>query len=286
VSYGVLACPKCGEAADLGVSMPRFSTRPEHAVDRITCRHCGLMVIPEELVREMRFDILRGGAPSVSSAAVPVTPGPTYTALGVANGVNSAGAGTNDMGSGALYTPGAGNTLVVLLHYDQAFASLSGVKFGTTPMDLRTSVLFGNATNRMLEVYTLQGCPAGSLTIFGDDSLGGPMLDWEMTVVAMNAPAIYDRSISASGHGTAPSSGATPATTQPGELLVGCAAWEGFSPSGTWDNAFTAGQQTTIATNSIEDSSKNVLATGAYTASKTGSTNASWAAACVTFRSV
>ena len=72
MSHVILTCPKCGEPANFGVGMPRFSTRPEHQVDRITCRRCGLTTIPEELVPEDRKKIY-GGSEPLTGPVLPIT---------------------------------------------------------------------------------------------------------------------------------------------------------------------------------------------------------------------
>jgi hypothetical protein len=282
VSYGVLACPKCGEAADHGVSMPRFSTRPEHAVDRITCRHCGLMVIPEELVLKRHDSVLRGTIPAA---------GGTHTAIGrIARGTNS---GTATDSSGA-YTAATGitvgttgSTLVVSMSAAENISQTLGMKWNGVAMSSAATVTDPVSFNS-LHVYLLQNATAGTGSLVVDDG-GASTGRWEVVATEITAPAAvsFDKQAADFGTSTAPSSGNTAATTQANEMLLGFIWRANATITGITSGTMTAGTQGQTVTQlgrSVEEYYLSVLSTGAYNAAKSGCTLSDWLAAIVTLK--
>lgn len=103
----------------------------------------------------------------------------------------------------------------------------------------------------------------------------------------------FDRSSTNTGASTAPSSGATPLTTQADELLIGVVGTEGpeTDTPGNWLNSFVAGPRlgttgSTIAASNVTVSMgyRVVNATGSYTAAKENIQGRSWSAGIATFR--
>jgi hypothetical protein len=282
VSYGVLACPKCGEAADLGVSMPRFSTRPEHAVDRITCRHCGLMVIPEELVLKRHDSVLRGTIPATTIVAPPhVSIG--RTARGSGTGLSTDGSGAYQISAGVTVGK-TGSTLAVFFAYDESLSGgpISGMTWNGIAMGQGASAAF---TSR-ISCFVLENASAATGAILVDDMLNGPQGAWEFfaTEIPGAAVASFDKQAGSSGISTTPSSGNTPATTQAAELLLGAVWRKNGTITGAFSGSFSQGQTATQAGRSLEECYRIVSATGAYAAAKTGCANSEWLSVLATFK--
>ncbi len=108
------------------------------------------------------------------------------------------------------------------------------------------------------------------------------------------AAAPFDKTSSANGTGTAPDSGASPATTQNDELLIGLVGTIGpvEDDAGTWGGGFTPGQRVgttggAAASNvTVSEAYKVVSATGAYSAAKSGITSRPWYAEIRTMRGI
>ena len=148
----------------------------------------------------------------------------------------------------------------------------------------------GNVRTYLFAAYNVNPFDSGStLTINAS-----PAVTARVAVAALfrglaNSGAL-DQIHSGTGSSATPSSGATAATTQPDELLIGVIGTEGpvEDAAGTWDSSFTAGPRD--GTSGTDDTNlaislgfKIVSATGAYTASKSGVTSRDWGALIATF---
>lgn len=136
-----------------------------------------------------------------------------------------------------------------------------------------------------LEVWVAYNIPGGAAqTVTATDSGGGVdslIIVEEWSGAATSSAA--DKSIGATGSGTALSSGASATTTQANELVIGAGVVSG-------NVVMTAGSgytnlnkvNTTFTTLAFE--SKVVAATGAQTAAMTSGTTGSWACQVATFK--
>jgi hypothetical protein len=112
------------------------------------------------------------------------------------------------------------------------------------------------------------------------------------SVAGLLSASTLDKIASASGNSASPSSGSTAATTRPDEFLYGCVSTNGdvAETAGTWSNSFTNGQRngTTGGSAGVDmtasEGYKQVSATGAYAAAKTGITSQQWQAAIATYK--
>ena len=281
MSYSKMTCPYCGVDVPNRVDMP---TRTY--VDRFTCSTCGETTLREELVKESRFSLLRGGgAPSTA----PPTPPPVHvpigrTARGAGNGATTDGSGLFQIA--ANITVGAtGSTLVVMFARNENGGAVIGMTWAGIPMSEKAVAT--SSSFIVLSCFVLENATAGTDFLVVDDSLGA-VTSYLYTATEVTAPAVasFDKKASATGTGTAPSSGNTPATTQAAELLVGGIWRSNATINGTLQGSFTQGQTTTRAApgNSLEEVYRIVSATGTYAAAKTGSTSAVWAAVLATFK--
>jgi len=104
------------------------------------------------------------------------------------------------------------------------------------------------------------------------------------------ADAPLDKTAGATGNGTSPSSGAAATTAQTHEVLVGAVGMVTVAADvgGTWGGSFSNGQKANsgggASDGAISEGYRIVTATGAYTASKTGTVSAPWGALIVTYR--
>lgn len=146
----------------------------------------------------------------------------------------------------------------------------------------------------VLELYRLDNAPGGTGSLVADFSSTGPVDTVTMIATEITGPgtAPFDKSIGATGNGTAPNSGASPVTSLPNELLSGWFAIEGpvedIPPS--WLNGFSAGQRggtTGGGANSnitLFEGFLIVGAIGSYAAAGSGmSPSRTWAALLLTF---
>ena len=286
MSFGVMVCPACGEPADFGVSMPRFSTRPEHQVDRITCRRCGLTTLPEELVLEKHRNILKGGPLSI-----PATPPPVH--VPVSRVARGKGTGTSTDASGAYaisasVTVGTtGSTLIVFIGADESGGSVTSVTWNGTLMSAGPAVSEFSTFNS-LRCFVLSNASAGTGALVIDD--GGIQIGrWEFVAseVVGAAASSLDVSASATGTSTAPSSGNTAATSQAAEMLFGV-IWRAKSViDGNTAGSIlisTLGQTTTQTGRSMEEYFKVISSIGSYNAAKSGCTSSLWLAIAVTIK--
>ena len=150
----------------------------------------------------------------------------------------------------------------------------------------------GSIRTYIFAAYNVNPLPSGSsITI-----TASPAVTARAAVVALFSGLadsdVFDQMQTGYGTSTAPSSGATPTTTQADELLVGVVGTEGpdGDTAGAWDGSFLAGPRlgttgSTADTNlTVSLGYRIVSDTGAYTASKTGITSRDWGAMIATFR--
>lgn len=197
--------------------------------------------------------------------------------------------GTNTV-FGSLVTTGAvtttpGNMLVAIAEADTVVANgitVSDNKGNTWARVISTAL----AATFDLEVWVCKNITSGgaSHTVSASDSGGGVdslLIVEEWSGQDTTAPS--DKSIGATGSSTALSSGASAATTQAAELVIGAGV-----VSGNVTMALGAGYtnltrvNTTFSTLAFE--SKVVAATGAQTAAMTAGTAGSWVCQVATFK--
>jgi Concanavalin A-like lectin/glucanases superfamily len=141
-------------------------------------------------------------------------------------------------------------------------------------------------------IYSAYISSGGTNTITVTIPNSGDIAFWASKWTGMASSSTLDQHVGTTGSGTSPSSGASGATTQAPEVLIGNVGIQTDSGgSGTWSNGFNNGQSATSsgtggATNKAQVSEGYLTATstGAYTAAKTGSTSANWAAAIATYK--
>jgi alpha-tubulin suppressor-like RCC1 family protein len=173
------------------------------------------------------------------------------------------------------------------------------------PQSVRSGVIWGgyaldqfayapSASNGATYIYSLSNAPSGTndiIVTFDVQTTTGKAIT-AMAVSNLATTAAFDRSASATGSGTAPSSGTTSTTSQADDFLFGCIGTNGpiGDTAGTWSGSFTNDQRDgstggSATTNMTANSGyRQVAATGTYSAAKTGAQNRDWQAAIAAFK--
>lgn len=160
-------------------------------------------------------------------------------------------------------------------------------------MTLQASPYNSNGLSGVLAVFVLQNASAGTGNIVWTFGTSMPIAVAMVATELQNVePLSFDKTAEAGGTGTSASSGATATTAQANEMLLGFigALDSSASLGGTWQNSFTNGQEAASQGGSGSDDAivnegfRQVTATGAYTAAKTGIVSAPWQAAILTFK--
>lgn len=152
-------------------------------------------------------------------------------------------------------------------------------------MSLATSIAYTAAvTVYIFYLYVTTGA-TGTVQVSWS---GAHTLAGSVSTVQGLAPLAPDQvAAGGSGTSTAPSSGATPTTTQAVEIAWGVIANTGASIGGSWSNSFTDNQTVNInGNNTVDDGYLILSSTGAQTAAKTAITSSTWGAVCATFKGV
>ncbi len=190
----------------------------------------------------------------------------------------------------------AGDDILVAFAADPA-ATVSSVSDGSgntyaSVVDVTSS---GNVRTFIFAAYNVTALPSGSNITINHASVTARAAVVSVFRGLANSD-VLDQTHTGAGSGTEPASGATSATTQVDELLIGAIGLEGpnVDNPGTWLNSFTDGLRrgTSYGASSGGDTDvtiglgwRIVGATGAFTAAKTGlSTSRDWAAAIATFK--
>lgn len=132
----------------------------------------------------------------------------------------------------------------------------------------------------------IAGGSGHTLSIGYDDNSGGSISAVVQEFSGIVATSPLDRVVSAQGTSTAPSSGATAATVQADELVVGLVGWAGAVTTASLlgGAGYSNLAQVALLNASAAMQSKVVAATGAQTAAMTLAASRSWAACCATFK--
>lgn len=138
-----------------------------------------------------------------------------------------------------------------------------------------------------LQVWSRHNCPAGTGDVVAQiNTVETGAAVMSVVQLSTNGTLATDKHVSATGVGTAPSSGATATTAYADEMLIGAVGQNQgvLDVLGTWGGSFSDGQSVNDgATIALNDGYRLVSATGAYTAAKTGTTSAEWCAIIVTY---
>lgn len=193
-------------------------------------------------------------------------------------------------------TCAAGDTIVVSVAMSDGVVGSAdqpdSVAWNGQALTLRTVT---TGSGMVLSIWSRDNCNAGTGSVVVDSSSVAPLgivLAIEIVTGAITSGST-DKVANGTGSSTAPSSGATATTSQANELLIGVCAWLHASAGmsyGSWSNSFTGAQDDGNSTGAsggevtISDGYRNVTATGAYTAAKTGASNVPWAAAILTLQ--
>ncbi len=175
------------------------------------------------------------------------------------------------------------NSNLVLSVADQAGNSYDQVGMVINSGQLRTYVL---------AAYDVNSMPSGStITITGSVTVTARAAVVGLFHGLANSNPL-DQTQTGYGTGAAPSSGASPTTTQAGELLIGAVGTEGpdGDAAGTWGGSFSNGPRLGT-TGGADDTNitasmgfRIVSETGSFTASKSGITGRDWGAILATFK--
>ena len=134
-------------------------------------------------------------------------------------------------------------------------------------------------------LYSLYSAKGGTGDVVAIHVSGGDLAINAYAVTHL-APSALDKTSTAQGMSTTPSSGATATTTHASEFLWGAIGYATNSKaSGTWNDGFTAGTQFTDTggIGGVDDGYKTVSSTGAYAAAKAGVKKSAWAAVIATY---
>jgi hypothetical protein len=166
----------------------------------------------------------------------------------------------------------------------------AGVSQGSMTQDARAN----NSGKVQSLIFSKYVPSAGSYYAIFTMSAGGNAAGALIELANVAAASQLDQTAVATGSSTSPSSGATAATTQAYEVVVGVISTEGpgGDTQGSWSNSFqpiayvgtTGGAGASNVTLSV--GYKIVSATGAQTAAKTGITSRQWGAATATYKGI
>jgi hypothetical protein len=164
----------------------------------------------------------------------------------------------------------------------------AGVSQGSMTQDVRAN----NSGKVQSLIFSKYIPSAGSYYAIFTMGAAGNAAGALLEVANVAAASQIDQTATATGSSTSPSSGATSATTQAYEVVIGAIGTEGpgGDTQGSWSNgfqpiAYTGTTGGAAAANvSLSVGYKIVNATGAQTAAKTGITSRQWGAAVATYK--
>jgi hypothetical protein len=201
---------------------------------------------------------------------------PVVTAIGTAANEDAPGITLPNV------TLKAGDTLLVSCNDE---GSDLNVTWNGMPMHLDAGPGKGSS-GVYTSIFSLYSAAGGTGSIVASHPSGGD-LAFNASSVTNLAPSALDKTSSAEGSGTSPSSGATATTTKGNEFLWAAIGYAGnMTASGAWSDGFTAIAQfagTGGGIGGVDNAYKTVSSTGAYAAAKTGVTKDSWNAAIATY---
>jgi hypothetical protein len=135
-------------------------------------------------------------------------------------------------------------------------------------------------------IFSLYSATGGTGSIVASHASRGD-LSFNAYSVTNLAPSALDKTATAEGSGTSPSSGTTPITTNGNEFLWAAIGYSNNdSATGAWSDGFRAGAPFTGTGGGIggvDDAYKTVSSTGRYAAAKTGVNKDYWAALIATY---
>ena len=204
----------------------------------------------------------------------PAPPQPTVTARGTAGGEDVPEVAIRQV------TLKAGETLLVSVNDEEGDA----VAYWQNAALRRDAATTGAGFYTM--VYSVYSAGGGTGDIVVSHASGGDLTFNAYSVTGLAASPL-DKTASAQGMGTSPSSGATAATTHANEFLWGSIGYAtNKKAAGTWNDGFVASGAHFTQTDGIsgvDDGYKTVSSTGTYTAAKTGVDKDAWAALIATY---
>lgn len=214
---------------------------------------------------------------------------PTYTAAGTAQDYSLLGVTTLTITNVTALT---GDAIVVGItsDLDPDFTTTSTVAWSGGTFSSRSL----NAVAPIVSIVAAYNVTGGTHDVTIDMSAAPPnAVAATVVVIHPIKSSPQDRTRTASGSGTTPSTSASAATTQASEIVLGFIGTSGpdGDDAGTWSNGYTAGQRKGTTAGAlpglnvtIADGYKVLTATGAQTAAKTGITSADWAASLITLK--
>ena len=137
-------------------------------------------------------------------------------------------------------------------------------------------------------IFSLYSATGGTGDIVASHASGGDLTINAYSVSGL-APSALDKTSSAKGLDTSPSSGATATTSHANEFLWGTIGYAtNTRATGTWSGGFASGTQftNTGGISGVDDGYKTVSSTGAYTAAKAGIDKDAWTAVIATYATV
>ena len=182
-------------------------------------------------------------------------------------------------------TTTSGNLLVAGISFDSGtLNTITGVTDSKGNTWSKATELDSACLVSLWYAPNITGGAAHTVTVAYNDGVGSAIgvVVQEFSGIAATSP--LDRTVSAQGTSTAPSSGATSATTQADELVVGLVGWAGATTTPTLGAGYTNLGHISLTDASAAMQSKVVAATSAQTAAMTLAASRDWAAICATFK--
>jgi len=139
--------------------------------------------------------------------------------------------------------------------------------------DIDNGIIIGSAKN----LTTGGSCTVTFTMTDTADRMGIAVMEYS----GFTGGAVFDKTVQATGTGTAADSGATPTTTAADELLIG-GGGDSIGQAHTWTNSFTLVAENTTGRHSMGD--RIVAATGAYNATATLSASTDWRMVIATYK--
>jgi hypothetical protein len=234
--------------------------------------------------------VLSLGLTVATQTATPVLAAPALTYIGDIGNATSKTSGTSLVIT-TTAAVSAGDDIIVAFASDSSTGAVSVADSAGNSYTSAADINNPSGVRTVIFVaYHVNALPSGSTITITHPSVTARAA--VASVFRGLLSAGLDRTHTGTGSSTSPSSGATSATSQADELLIGGVGTEGPSgdAAGTWGGSFSDLQRVgttggTATTNiCVSMGYRIVSSTGTYTASKSSITSRDWATAIATFR--
>lgn len=179
-----------------------------------------------------------------------------------------------------------GTNLIFVVTSDDSGLTTSVTAVTDNKSNTYTKILHVAGTSSMSVWYAknIAGGSGHTVSVTWNEANTGRCAVAAQELSGLDTTAPLDKSTSATGTSTAPSSGASAATVQADELVCGALSYGGTVTTTTLGSGYTNLGKVDVANTGVAAESKVVAATGAQTATFTLAASRTWLAAVVTFK--